>query len=371
MRGHVRKRGGRWVAIIDLPVTNGKRKQKWLSGFETKKAAERAMAEALVKIDQGVFVEASKQTLSDYLDTWLRAMRGQVKDSTLRSYEVIVNKRIRPNLGALTLRRLTRSHLEALYGDLIEGGLAPSSVGHTHAVLSRALRDAVDQHLIARNPAYGARKPKVPNRQVRTWSARGVSRFLDSIAGDRLSALFLVAVTTGMRRGEVIALRLRDVDLVAGRATILQSYVRAGRGWVFSEPKTSASRRTVALDTHTLAALREHRQRQMLERALMGDAYEENDLIFAREDGQPIEPRYVSERFDSLAKAAKLARIRFHDLRHTHATLALQAGVHPKVVQERLGHSDISITLQTYSHVLPGMQEEAAEQVASVLFGDS
>lgn len=115
---------------------------------------------------------------------------------------------------------------------------------------------------------------------------------------------------------------------------------------MFSEPKTSASRRTVALDTHTLAALREHRQRQMLERALMGDAYEENDLIFAREDGRPIEPRYVSERFDSLAKEAKLARIRFHDLRHTHATLALQAGVHPKVVQERLGHSDISITLQ-------------------------
>jgi len=369
MRGHVRRRGTRWVAIIEVPTTNGKRRQKWLSGFETKKAAERAMAEALVKIDKGIFVEASKQTLSEYFDTWLKAMRGQVKESTLRSYEVIVNKRIRPHLGALTLHRLTRSHLEAFYTDLLEEGLAPSSVSHTHAVLSRALRDAVDQHLIARNPAYGARKPKVPIRQVQTWSAREVSRFLASVKHDRLSALYLVAVTTGMRRGEVVALRWRDVDLEAGRATILQSYVRSGAGWQFTEPKTKASRRTVALDTHTLSALRGHRARQVLERTLMGDAYEENDLIFAREDGAPVEPRYVAERFEVFLKAAKLPRIRFHDLRHTHATLALQAGVHPKVVQERLGHSDISITLQTYSHVLPGMQEEAAEQVAALLFG--
>jgi len=196
-----------------------------------------------------------------------------------------------------------------------------------------------------------------------------VSRFLDFVSGDRLSALFFVAVTTGMRRGEVVGLRWRDVDLDRGRATILQTYVRTGAGWEFSEPKTKASRRTVALDAHTLDALREHRVRQVLERTLMGDAYEENDLIFAREDGAPIEPRYVSERFDLLLKEAKLAHIRFHDLRHTHATLAFQAGVHPKVVQERLGHSDISITLQTYSHVLPGMQEEAAEQVAALVFG--
>jgi integrase len=172
-----------------------------------------------------------------------------------------------------------------------------------------------------------------------------------------------------MRRGEVLGLRWQDVDLDAGRVSISQTLIVVGGYEVqFSEPKTASGRRMIALDPQTVAALREHKQRQMLERSLMGDAYEDADLVFAREDGAPLHPDSFSDAFWRHAKAEKLPRIRFHDLRHTHATLALAAGVHPKVVSERLGHSSITITLDTYSHAIPAMQETAADLVAALVF---
>ena len=202
-----------------------------------------------------------------------------------------------------------------------------------------------------------------------TWSAEERRRFLESIPDDRLYAAFLLAATTGMRRGEVLGLRWRDVDLAAARVSIRQTLVTIGYALAWSTPKTDRGRRNVALDPITVEAFRTHRARQLEERLMLGPAYQDDDLVFCQADGTPIHPDSLSGLFERLAKRAGLPRIRFHDLRHTHASLALTAGVHPKVVSERLGHADIALTLNTYSHAIPALQEDAARVVADLVLG--
>ncbi len=197
-----------------------------------------------------------------------------------------------------------------------------------------------------------------------TWSGTELGRFLESVRDDRLAACWRFLAVTGCRRGEALGLRWRDLDLDAGRAIIVQTVVGSR---AISETKTDRGRRTIALDDTTIAALREHRRAQNAERLLMRTAYEDHDLVFCREDGTPIWPRSLTRAFARIVNTANLPQIRLHDLRHTHATLALQAGVHPKVVQERLGHATISITLDVYSHAIPAMQEDAAARVADLV----
>lgn len=193
-----------------------------------------------------------------------------------------------------------------------------------------------------------------------TWSAEELRHFLKSIQGDRLYAAFLLAATTGMRRGEVLGLRWRDVDLAAARVSIRQTLITIGYELAWSTPKTDRGRRNVALDPTTVEALRAHRAQQLEERLLLGPSFRDDDLVFCQPDGAPIHPDSLCGLFERFAKRASLPRIRFHDLRHTHASLALTAGVHPKVVSERLGHADIALTLNTYSHAIPALQETAA-----------
>lgn len=378
MRGHVRKRGNVWVAVVDLPrdPLTGKRRQKWLPSRRTRREAEQVLAETLTRLDSDTFVEPSRQTLAAFLDEWLAATKERIRPSTHATYESMVRTHIVPYLGSLPLQRLTPGRLNALYSALLEngrrdgrGGLSPATVRYVHAVLRKALADAMKWNLVQRNVADQADPPRQRHAQITTWSARELRKFLEHVEGERLYAGYVLAATTGMRRGEVLGLRWQDVDLDAGRVSISQTLVVVG-GYEaqYSEPKTARGRRSVALDPNTVEALREHRERQLLERALMADAYEDNDLVFAREDGTLVHPDWFSDAFLAHAKAAGLPRIRFHDLRHTHATLALAAGVHPKVVSERLGHASITITLDTYSHAIPAMQETAASLVASLVF---
>jgi integrase len=230
---------------------------------------------------------------------------------------------------------------------------------------------------VAQAPTVRRRLPRHAKPEMRTWSAPELASFLDQLRGDPLHAPILLAATTGMRRGEVLGLRWRDTDLDAGRVAVRQTLaavrdVDGDRGrhvLVFGEPKTAKSRRTVPLPAQTVAVLRAHRKAQAAERLLAGADYGDQDLVFAEPDGAPIHPDKFRKRFEVRIGRSGLPPIRFHDLRHTYATLALRAGVHPKVVAEVLGHANISITLDTYSHAIPAMQESAAATVARLVFG--
>lgn len=368
MRGHIRKRGRTWAVVVDIGRDErGRRRQKWHSGFRTKRAASEALTEILGQLSTGQYVAPSNLTVRRFLEEeWLPAIRPSLRPLTLNSYAANVRNHVVPRLGSARLQGLTPAMLNSMYAELSES-LSPRTVRYIHAILRRALSDAVKWNRLARSPAAAADPPSLRaavKTVMRTWSAVELQAFLESVRDDRLAACWRFLAMTGCRRGEALGLRWRDVDLDAGRATIVRALVGSR---ALSETKSERGQRTIALDARTVAALREHRRAQLEERFALGSAYEDHDLVFCREDGTPIWPRSLSRAFARHAAAVDLPRIRLHDLRHTHATLALQAGVHPKVVQERLGHATISITLDVYSHAIPAMQEEAASRVAALL----
>ena len=382
MRGHIRKRGSKWVLVVDVGYDeNGRRKQRWHSGFATKREASNALTEVLSRLQHQEYIEPSKLTVGAFLREWLDAVQVKLRPSTWASYSLNVEHYIVPALGTIPLQNLTAAKLNAFYADLLrngrtrrDGGLSRRSVRYVHTIIRKALHEAVRWNRLARNVADLADPPSQgTTRAMKVWDADELRRFLEHVQDDRYYAAWLVAATTGVRRGELLGLRWRDVDLDAGRIGITQSLVAFRRGStgdvVFSAPKTAKGRRSIALDAITLATLKSHRGTQVEERLAWGGAYENNDLVFAREDGSAIHPDAFSWWFRQHVKAAELLPIRLHDLRHSHATLALRAGVHPKVVSERLGHATVSITLDTYSHAIPAMEEEAAEKVAALVFG--
>jgi integrase len=369
--GTVVKRGNRYSVVLDLGRgPDGKRIRKWHSGYPTKKAAQAAKVELLAALGRGSYVEPSKRTVGAFLrQDWLPSVRAQVRPSTWAEHHSKVEVHLVPAIGGVLLQRLTPGHLNALYADLLERGLSAQTVAHVHATARRALADAVRWGLIPRNVALQASPPRPARPELRTWDASELRAFLEHVAGDRLYALWLLAASTGMRRGEVLGLQWVDVDLAAARVAVRRALVTVGHQVVVSEPKTARGRRSVALDPATVAALKGWRKGQAAERLAWGPAWTDSGLVFTREDGRPLHPREVTRAFTRHVLAAELPIVRLHDLRHTHATLALAAGVHPKVVQERLGHANIAITLDTYSHAVPALEEEAARTVARLVFG--
>lgn len=271
------------------------------------------------------------------------------------------------DLGALSSRR--RGVRRNVSKTTVNRGLAPKTVRHVHTMFHKALNDAVRWGLLARNPADRADPPRPASPEMHVWSPEQLRTFLKFVEPHRLYAAWLLFGTTGMRRGEVLGLRWREVDLKNKRLSIVRALVAVNREVVVSEPKTSKGRRTVALDAVTAAELECHRIRQLEERLRIGEAWQDTGLVFTHEDGSFLSPRLVSSWFAQLARDAGLPRIRLHDVRHSYATAALIAGIPTKVVSERLGHASIAITLDTYSHVLPNMQEDAAEEVARIIFG--
>lgn len=245
---------------------------------------------------------------------------------------------------------------------------------HIHATLHRALRDAVRWGRLTRNPAEYAVPPRASalrSSELKTWSAEQLADFLEHVRPDRLYAAWVLAATTGLRRGELLGLHWSDIDLDEARLSVRRSLVSVGYAVRISEPKTRRGRRQIALDKTTVSALLGHRRRQMQERLSWGPAWVDSGFVFTKEDGTPLHPDRFTKLFAQRVKSSGLPRIRLHDLRHTHATLALQAGRHPKVVSERLGHANVSITLDVYRDVIPAMQKEAADLVAELVFGDS
>jgi integrase len=359
VRGTVIKRGNGYSVVLDLGRgPDNKRIRKWHSGYRTKREAERARVELLAKLQGNTYVEPSRLDVRAFLeDRWLPSMRGRVQSRTLEVHRVNVANHLVPALGHLLLQKLEPDHLDSLYAMLAaDKHLGPTTVRLVHMTVRRALADGVRWGKVPRNVADLASPPKRQRTEMRTWSADELRAFLEQVREDRLYGLWLLAATTGMRRGELLGLRWRDVDLAAARLSIGQS-------------KTAAGRRSVALDPATVAALKRWRKDQATERLAWGGAYTDSGLVFTREDGSPIAARWLNKRFVRLQQLAGARHIRLHDLRHTWATLALQAGVHPKVVSGRLGHSSISVTLDVYSHAVPALEEQAAATVAALVIG--
>jgi len=247
-------------------------------------------------------------------------------------------------------------------------GASPRTVQLIHAVIHRALKQALNWGLVGRNVADAVRKPKVVKRELHTLTAAQVQQLFIAAQGDRLEALYHLAVVTGLRQGELLGLRWSDLDWETSQLSIQRQLQRiTGQGLVFAELKSAASSRVVALGPATLDELRRHLSKVREMAVLAGDDWRQNDLMFPSTLGTPIEPSDLYRRFQALLKRAGLPRVRFHDLRHTSATLMLQQGVHPKIVQERLGHSSISLTLDTYSHVVPHLQSEAAQLIEDLV----
>ena len=443
MRGSVIKKGNQWYVKIELdpdPAT-GRRRQKWHSGYSTRREAERARVDLLSKFDRGEYVEPSQQTVAEYFADWLRAIEHTVRPSTFESYSRNVNNHVVAYIGATRLTKVDAGVLNGLYSQLltsgrrrpsrtgtgysrevlergralrVEGlslartaerlreefveaehitkdtlasllrrnasgdvsprslpGLDRRTVNYVHTIVHRAFKDAVRWGRLARNPADAANPPRSGQKSdgIQAWDAPTLRSFLELSArsNDRLHALWVLLATTGMRRGEALGLRWSDLDLDAGRLRVVHTVIQMRSMVAIGEPKTARGRRPIALDKATVIVLREHRRKMLEERLLVGPDFDDNGFVFHQPDGTWLHPDAVSEMFLRRVTSYGLPRLSLHGLRHTWATLALEQGIHPRVVQERFGHSTISITLGMYSHVGPTLHDEAAETIAGLV----
>lgn len=387
MRGHIHKRVRRnaagketvrWYVVVDVGVDgNGRRQQKWHGGFNTRREAEVERAKIVSNLHSGGYIAPDRLTLSDWVaESWLPMTRTRVKPSTFDSYRSNMETHVLPVLGSRAVQGLTAPMLNTLYADLLSRGgdrgpLAAKTVRYIHTIVHKALADAVDAEIIGANVAERAKPPR-PYRsrapKIECWEPAELAVFLESVAGTGLEAAWRLSAMTGMRRGEVLGLRWCDVDLDASRIAIRNAIVSVAYEILESSPKSHQAR-VIDLDPATTALLRRHRDRQQTERSQFGADYDDRDLVVCAEDGCPIHPQSFSQAFGRAVEQAGLRRLRLHDLRHTHATIAVKAGVPVKVISERLGHESPAFTLKQYAHVMPGMQAEAAELIAAVVAG--
>jgi integrase len=349
-----------------------------LSGDEGRKSIYgRTQREVLDKKDAylkslagGLPVVRDRQSFAAYVDDWLEGRTSKLRPRTHLRYRQLLRVHALPTLGKVQLAKIAPQQLERLYAARLAAGAAPRTVHHVHAVIHNALEQAAKWGLVARNVASLVSPPAVDAHEMTTLDERELARFLEAAIGERFEALFITAVTTGMRQGELLALRWRDVDLERGQVAVTRSLQWTKQGPLFTAPKTQKSRRNVELTKSAIAALRRHRTRQIEQRLAVGDAWQDLDLVFPNEIGKPMDASNLSERdLRRVLERAALRRIRFHDLRHTAATILLGRGVHPKLVSEMLGHADVRITLDLYSHVTPTMHREAAAVFDKVLEG--
>lgn len=373
-QGRVFKRSGGWAFVVDVNLPGAPRKQRTQSGFRTRAEAVAAMHGVQESLRTGSYVNPDRVPLGMWMrEVWLPAVKGQLRPTTWDSYEAYFRLYVLPRLGEVPMQSLTRSHLRLFYADLEAngavrgGGLNRKTVHNVHLMLLKAFNDAVDDQLLPRKPAERAHRAG-PNRfQITTWTAPQLRTFLEHAQSDRLYALWRLAAATGMRRAELLGLRWRDVNQERLRLSVVQTRLKAGGTTYFDVPKTPRSRRSIALDPVTVEILRRHQVRQSAERLALGPAYVDHDLLFCHRDGSPLDPDGTRARFYRLSAEAGLPRIRLHDLRHTHATLGLLADVHPKIMQERLGHSSVAFTLDIYSHAVPTMQDQAAQSFSDLI----
>lgn len=376
MKGHIRERSpGKWAIVLDIHDEHGKRRRKWHSFAGTKRQAQEECSRLVTMMTSGAYVEPTKQTIVEFLDEWLAFIKPTVAPKTHERYAEICQKSIAPLLGNVVLAKLKTDKIDAAFSKALtegrrdgKGGLSPRTVHHMRRVLIKALKQAVTWDRLVKNPATDTTPPKVERKKMLAYDAEQTATLLEALRPTRMFIPTLLAVLCGLRRGEILALRWRNVELGDNlrRLSIVESAEQTKDGVRYKEPKSGRAR-TVALSSTVLAELKAHRARQAEEQIRLGLRPDSNSFVVAQVDGNPLQPRSLTHEWVRILGKTSLPRIRFHDLRHTHASQMLSAGVHPKVASERLGHATIGITLDLYSHVMPGMQADAAEQVDAAI----
>lgn len=434
MKGSVYQRGTKWYYKFRAPQrdpsTGG---YPWITkgGYDTEREAWKACRDAMREADRGRVVKPSTRTVAQFLTEWLAAVEPALDATTWRSWSDYARAYVIPHIGAERLQRLDEPTLLQLYAKLLaEGrvkrdndtamyeywstrtargeepaprqlseacnttihaartalrryrsgivpkpvspGLAPKTVRNVHAFLHRALVDAVAWKYLTDNPASNIKPPRRPRTRRQVWKPEEIRVFLSAVRNDRFAALFLLELTTGIRRGQICGLKWEAVDLDTGEITVHNNrVVVGGEARDKAGGKTRNADQTISIDRATVDALRRWRTAQDEERVFFGDDYHPGGYVFTYQDGRPLHPDSIRQRFDRLAVAAGLSRITFHDLRHSYATGALRAGVSPKVISERIGHANVGFFLETYAHVLGNDDRAAAEQAANFLLGDA
>ena len=364
MKGGIRKRSKDSYAIfisLGKDAVTGKYNYHWETVRATKKEAEKRRTELLHQLDTGAFIKPSKTTFTEYLERWLKDYaRPKISPRGYERYVGIIKKYFIPEMGFIPLTQLKPEHIQRHYTNIRSQGLKPETVRFHHALIHKALQTAIKWGLLNRNPADGVDIPKNGHTEMQTWDDFEVRQFLDTAKNSIYYALFHTALFTGMRRSELLGLKWADVEIQQIDVCRSLHHLKDG-SYIFTQPKSEKSKRTIALSPSSVLVLAEHKERQQAVRTMLGETLGKDDLVFSTPQGSPLRPNTITRAWTMLAAKAGVKPIRLHDARHTHASLMLKQGIHPKIVQERLGHSTISMTLDIYSHVAPGLQEAAAK----------
>jgi len=369
MKNGIAKRGSTYSYVIRVPdPKTGSTKPQWVGGFKTENEAKQARDKARVTVANGTYIAPAKMTLAEFLGFWIKIHSQTLKPKTIEGYEGIINRYINPRLGKMQLTQIRPSHLQKLYLELSKQGgtngepLSSRTVAYAGAVLKKAFGYAVDvEGILASNPALKVPVPKGTPKQNEPYSPGQIRILLEEFQKHRLSALFRLAIYTGARKGELLALQWSDLDLDSMKLTISKNRIYInGTNLVQNSTKGGEGRRTISIDPETMEILREHRKRQFEERLLAGSAWQETGYIFVTEVGLPIDYGTPTQLFTKIRKRLGLPDQRFHDLRHFHATQLLRAGTPLHVVAQRLGHRDAMVTATTYAHVTSDQEENAS-----------
>lgn len=365
-RGNIRlvsREKNSWKVRIELPrdYSTGKRKQKSYTVYGTKKEAEKFLTEKLRELDKGMIIEDKIMNFGEYLDFWLKnSCKDKLSINTYEEYELKVNKHIKPYLGNTKLDKLKPLQIQNFYTLKMEKGLSERTIISFHKIIHRALEQAVKWQIISINVSNGVDKPKAKKRKNQVLNEKEVKELLEKAKNTRLYIPIVLGTYTGMRRGEILGLTWDNIDLIKGSIVVEKTLSSTKKGLVFTATKTETSNRRIAISKNVIEALKRNRINQQKNKMRLGNLYKDNNLVCCKENGEFLNPKNFSRDFHNLVVNSKIKNIRFHDLRHTHASLLVKLGVHPKEISTRLGHSDISITMNLYSHIYEETDQETA-----------